>query len=104
MLPGARSGFHRTGDRHTGQPRLGDLPSPGPQIRSPEPVTGIPPARRDNLRARRPADRCARGRGMSAALGAQIRPIWMLPHSRARMAMTALTLAWRCALAGIGET
>ena len=39
MLPGARSGCHRTGDQHAGQPRLGDLPSPGPQIRSPEPVT-----------------------------------------------------------------
>jgi hypothetical protein len=40
---------------------------------------------------------------MSAALGAQIWTFWMLPHSRARMAMTFSLLAGWCALAVIGE-
>jgi len=40
---------------------------------------------------------------MSAALDAQIWTFWMLPHSRARMAMTLLPLAGRCAVAVIGE-
>jgi hypothetical protein len=41
---------------------------------------------------------------MSAALDAQIWTFWMLPHNRARMAMTLAPLAWRWAHAAIGET